>query len=36
MRRAVAVKVQRPGLDNIIDLDMALLKLFVGSVQSKG
>lgn len=32
--RAVAVKVQRPGLDNIIDLDMTLLKLFVGSVQS--
>ena len=32
--RCVAVKVQRPGLENIIELDMTLLKLFVSSIQS--
>jgi len=32
--RVVAVKVQRPGLSELIDLDMALLKLFVGSIES--
>lgn len=32
--RAVAVKVQRPGLEQIIDLDMTLLKLFVSSIES--
>jgi ubiquinone biosynthesis protein len=32
--RAVAVKIQRPGLAELIDLDMALLKLFVGSIES--
>ncbi|MDF1630702.1 MAG: AarF/UbiB family protein [Alcanivoracaceae bacterium] len=32
--RCVAVKVQRPGLSEVIDLDMALLKLFVGSIES--
>lgn len=30
----VAVKVQRPGLEHIINLDMALLKVFVNSVES--
>ncbi|BAP14762.1 putative ABC transporter [Alcanivorax sp. NBRC 101098] len=30
----VAVKVQRPGLDRIMDLDMAMLKLFASSIQS--
>ena len=32
--RAVAVKVQRPGLEPIIDLDMSLMKLFLKSVES--
>ena len=32
--RAVAVKVQRPGLEAIIDLDMALLKIFLESISS--
>ena len=32
--RTVAVKVQRPGLSTLMDLDMALLKLFVGSIES--
>lgn len=32
--RHVAVKVQRPGLSDVIDLDMALLKLFAGSIES--
>ena len=32
--RAVAVKVQRPGLEEIIELDMTLLKLFVESIRS--
>ena len=32
--RQVAVKVQRPGLSELIDLDMALLKLFVNSIAS--
>ena len=32
--RCVAVKVQRPGLSEVIDLDMALLRLFVGSIES--
>jgi ubiquinone biosynthesis protein len=32
--RVVAVKVQRPGLSTLMDLDMALLKLFVGSIES--
>ncbi|MEE4250452.1 MAG: AarF/UbiB family protein [Alcanivoracaceae bacterium] len=32
--RCVAVKVQRPGLSEVIDLDMALLKIFVGSIES--
>lgn len=30
----VAVKIQRPGLEHIIDLDMALLKLFTNSIAS--
>lgn len=32
--RAVAVKVQRPGLEAIVDLDMSLLKLFLSSIES--
>lgn len=32
--RDVAVKVQRPGLENIIELDMTLLKLFMSSIQT--
>lgn len=32
--RCVAVKVQRPDLAAVIDLDMALLKLFVSSIES--
>lgn len=32
--RSVAVKVQRPGLAEIIELDMALLRLFVESIRS--
>lgn len=32
--RNVAVKVQRPGLDTLIELDMALLKLFLNAVRS--
>lgn len=32
--RTVAVKVQRPGLDELMDLDMALLKLFARSIES--
>lgn len=32
--RTVAVKVQRPGLEQIIDLDMTLLKLFTNSIES--
>lgn len=32
--RAVAVKVQRPGLDELLEQDMALLKLFVESIRS--
>src|SRR5690554_1577867 len=32
--RTVAVKVQRPGLAAVIDLDMALLKLFASSIES--
>lgn len=31
--RAVAVKIQRPGLDEVIGLDMALLKLFMNGVK---
>lgn len=30
----VAVKVQRPGLDELVELDMAILKVFVDSVKS--
>ena len=30
----VAVKIQRPGLEHIIDLDMTLLKLFTNSIAS--
>ena len=30
----VAVKVQRPGLEQVIDLDMALMKLFTNSIAS--
>ncbi|HVK99808.1 MAG TPA: AarF/UbiB family protein [Dongiaceae bacterium] len=32
--RAVAVKVQRPGLEAIIDLDMSLMKLFLASISN--
>lgn len=32
--RTVAVKIQRPGLEQLINLDMSLLKLFVNSIDS--
>lgn len=32
--RQVAVKVQRPGLDDVIELDLSLLKIFIDSVRS--
>ena len=32
--REVAVKVQRPGLDEVVELDMALLKVFMDAVKS--
>ena len=32
--REVAVKVQRPGLEQVIDLDMTLMKLFTNSIES--
>lgn len=32
--QVVAVKVQRPGLENLVDLDMMLLKVFLGSIES--
>ncbi|MGB3623335.1 MAG: AarF/UbiB family protein [Ketobacter sp.] len=32
--RRVAVKVQRPGLEHIMDLDMGMLKLFANSIES--
>ena len=32
--RQVAVKVQRPGLDEVVELDMALLKIFLDAVKS--
>lgn len=32
--RTVAVKIQRPGLEQVIDLDMALMKLFTNSIAS--
>ncbi|MDX1802997.1 MAG: AarF/UbiB family protein [Alcanivorax sp.] len=32
--RQVAVKVQRPGLDEVVELDMALLKVFMDCVKS--
>ncbi|EKF73782.1 hypothetical protein A11A3_11898 [Alcanivorax hongdengensis A-11-3] len=32
--RDVAVKVQRPGLDEVVELDMALLKVFIDAVKS--
>ncbi|NPU94620.1 MAG: AarF/ABC1/UbiB kinase family protein [Gammaproteobacteria bacterium] len=32
--RPVAVKVQRPGLEEIINLDMSLLKLFMASIEN--
>ena len=31
--REVAVKIQRPGLDEVIELDMTLLKVFIDSVR---
>lgn len=31
--REVAVKIQRPGLDEVIELDLALLKVFIDSVR---
>jgi len=31
--RQVAVKIQRPGLDEVIELDMTLLKVFIDSVR---
>ncbi|GAA5128472.1 ABC1 kinase family protein [Alloalcanivorax gelatiniphagus] len=31
--RQVAVKVQRPGLDDVIELDLSLLKIFIDSVR---
>lgn len=31
--RQVAVKVQRPGLDEVIELDLSLLKIFIDSVR---
>ncbi|HEX5677786.1 MAG TPA: AarF/UbiB family protein, partial [Alcanivorax sp.] len=32
--REVAVKIQRPGLDEVIELDLTLLKVFIDSVRS--
>ena len=32
--RDVAVKVQRPGLEEVVELDMTLLKIFMGAVKS--